>query len=478
MVLKTIQTLFRPRNVEISRKVKLLALPIITSNLSRVVMNMADVAMVGQLGAPALAATGMGSMMVWAAVSFGISLRTATQTVAARRLGQKKHFECGTAMHNGHLLAFFYGVPAAAVGFFFAKQFVPFFISETTVTRLCIDYTSVAFLSVFFSAFGFVFQGFYTGVEKTSVHMKVTVTANLLNVYLNAGLIYGKEGVQNFFRSIEAADLSWVGGLWSWYDFPALGVKGAAMATLISSAWLAAHYSFYLLQPTIYKKFHVFSFTLNWKMLKRQIALAVPQGSQEMIVMVGFVVFFKIVGIIGVVELAAVQIVFTILQSSFMPAIGVGQACATLVGKYMGEEKIKKAETSIVESVRWSFLIMGSVGVMFLFIPQYIIPIFTNDPRVMELGVDALRIAALVQFADAVGLTLWFALSGAGNTFFPAVVEAAIVWGFFLPASYVSGIILGFGFMGPWIAFVVYIVLFAIIMFWKIRKGDWKKIIV
>ena len=213
-------------------------------------------------------------------------------------------------------------------------------------------------------------------------------------------------------------------------------------------------------------------------MLKRQIALAVPQGSQEMIVMVGFVVFFKIVGIIGVVELAAVQIVFTILQSSFMPAIGVGQACATLVGKYMGEEKIKKAETSIVESVRWSFLIMGSVGVMFLFIPQYIIPIFTNDPRVMELGVDALRIAALVQFADAVGLTLWFALSGAGNTFFPAVVEAAIVWGFFLPASYVSGIVLGFGFMGPWIAFVVYIVLFAIIMFWKIRKGDWKKIIV
>jgi Na+-driven multidrug efflux pump len=194
--------------------------------------------------------------------------------------------------------------------------------------------------------------------------------------------------------------------------------------------------------------------------------------------MIGFVLFFKIVGIIGVAELAAVEIVFTILQSSFMPAIGVGQACATLVGKYMGEEKTEKAETSIVESVRWSFLIMGSVGVMFLFIPQYIIPIFTNDPRVMEIGVYALRIAALVQFADAVGLTLWFALSGAGNTFFPAVVEAVIVWGFFLPASYVSGLVLGFGFMGPWIAFVVYIVLFAIIMFWKIRKGDWKKIIV
>ena len=80
----------------------------------------------------------------------------------------------------------------------------------------------------------------------------------------------------------------------------------------------------------------------------------------------------------------------------------------------------------------------------------------------IELGVNALRIAALVQFADAVGLTLWFALSGAGNTLFPAVLEAAIVWGFFLPASYVSGVVLGFGFMGPWMAFVLYIVFFQI----------------
>lgn len=127
MVLKIIQPLFHPRNVEISRKIKMLALPIIASNLSRVVMNMADVAMVGQLGAPALAATGLGSMLVWAVVSFGISLRTATQTVASRRLGQKKYLECGTAMHNGHLLAFLYGGSGCGCRIFFCETICTIF---------------------------------------------------------------------------------------------------------------------------------------------------------------------------------------------------------------------------------------------------------------------------------------------------------------------------------------------------------------
>ncbi len=303
--------------------------------------------------------------------------------------------------------------------------------------------------------------------------MKVTVTANLLNVYLNAGLIYGRDGLYDLLSS---ANLSWLAGLWSWYDFPALGVKGAAIATVVASFWLTIHYTYFLFKPAIQKKFHVFGLALNLNMLKRQIKLALPQGSQELVVMFGFALFYKIVGMIGIVELAAIEIVFTILQSSFMPAVGIGQACATLVGKRLGEKNPEKAEVTIKESVRWSFLVMGAVGIMFLFLPQYIIPIFTNDPQVLEIGINALRLAALVQFVDAFGLTLWFALSGAGNTIFPATVEALVVWGFFLPASYIAVKYFHTGFMGPWAIFIVYIVIFAAAMVWKINKGDWKHI--
>jgi Na+-driven multidrug efflux pump len=195
-----------------------------------------------------------------------------------------------------------------------------------------------------------------------------------------------------------------------------------------------------------------------------------------MLVVLGFVVFYKIVGMIGTVELAATEVVFTILHTSFLPAAGIGQACATLVGKYLGERDSDKAETSIIESIRWSLIIMGSIGVIFVTLPHYILPIFSNDPEVIRIGVIALRVAGFIQIADAVGMTLWFALSGAGNTFFPALTEALVMWLVFLPFSYLTGIYLGWGYIGPWIGVGIHQTLFAIILSWKTLKGDWKEI--
>ena len=101
-----------PKNKKISREIIILAVPVIIGNTSRVLMSLVDMAMVGRLGAEGLAATGMGSMLVWTLITFSIGLRTGTQTVASRRLGQKKLSQCGTAMHNGLLMAIIYGAPA------------------------------------------------------------------------------------------------------------------------------------------------------------------------------------------------------------------------------------------------------------------------------------------------------------------------------------------------------------------------------
>jgi putative MATE family efflux protein len=461
------------RNKTIARRVIGLGLPVIASNLSRTFMSLADMAMVGRLGPSALAATGMGAMLTWVVLSFGISFRTATQTVTARRLGQTKYDECGTALRNGHILAAVFGIPISLLGYFFADKFVPLFLDDPEVVAMCIDYASIAFLSAFFTTLGFAFQGFYTGIERTKIHMNVTVVSNVLNVYLNAGLIYGREGIQTGMDSIG---MSWIGIIWSWYPFPAMGVKGAATATLIASLWMAIHYSFYLLLPSIRRTYRVFALRLNRAMMWRQIKLAAPQGSQEMLVVLGYALFYKILAKIGVVELAATEVVFTILHTSFMPAAGIGQACATLVGKYLGEEKPQEAETSIIESIRWSTMIMGSLGLLFIFIPHLILPIFTNDQDVIRIGVVALRLAGFVQFADAFGMTLWFALSGAGNTFFPAATESIIMWVFFLPFAYLTGVVLEWGFIGPWIGMGTYLFLFAVILLWKTLKGDWKEI--
>ena len=159
-----------------------------------------------------------------------------------------------------------------------------------------------------------------------------------------------------------------------------------------------------------------------------------------------------------------------------MPAIGVGQACATLVGKYMGEKNITKAETSIYESIRISEYIMGTMGILFVLFPVFFLRIFTNDPEIIALGIIGIRVVGLLQFVDAIGMTLWFALSGAGNTFFPALVESLLIWLVMIPGSWFIGVYLKVGFVGPFTLLPSIYITFATIMVMKIRKGDWKNI--
>ena len=464
-----------PQDKQISKEVFNLALPVIVSNLSRVLMSMVDVAMVGRLGAEALAATGMGAMLFWGALSFVLGIRTGVQTLASRRLGQKIDKECGTALHNGLFMATLYALPISLAGWLWARDFIPFFIQDITATRLAIDYTSIVFISLLFSAYSFVFQGFFTGVEKTKVHMNVTVTSNAINVYLNAGLIYGSDGVTQFFAD-TIPSLSFLSKLWQWTTFPAMGVKGAAIATLVASTWMAMHYFSFLFSSQIKDRFSVFNLSTDRTMMMRQLKLALPQGIQEAVIAVGWSVFYKIMGMIGLIELATTELLFTIMHASFMPALGVGQACATLVGKYMGEKKIHKSEASIKESIRISVYIMGTMGMSFILIPEYYLFLFTDDPEIIRMGVFGLRVIGAVQFLDAIGFTLWFALSGAGNTLFPAVVESCLTWGVIVLGSYVFGVVLNMGFKAPWLLFPVYMGLFAGIMVWKISKGDWKEI--
>jgi len=466
-----------PQDKQISKEVFNLALPVIVSNLSRVLMSMVDVAMVGRLGAEALAATGMGAMLFWGALSFVLGIRTGVQTLASRRLGQKIDKECGTALHNGLFMATLYALPISLAGWLWAKDFIPYFIQDITATRLAIDYTAIVFISLLFSAYSFVFQGFYTGVEKTKVHMNVTVTSNAINVYLNAGLIYGSDGVTQFFTD-TIPSLSFLSKLWQWTTFPAMGVKGAAIATLIASTCMAVHYFSFLFSSQIKDRFSVFNLSTDRIMMMRQLKLALPQGIQEAVIAIGWSVFYKIMGMIGLIELATTELLFTIMHASFMPALGVGQACATLVGKYMGEKKIHKSEASIKESIRISVYIMGTMGMSFILIPEYYLFLFTDDPEIIRMGVFGLRMIGAVQFLDAIGFTLWFALSGAGNTLFPAVVESCLTWGVIVLGSYVFGVVLNLGFKAPWLLFPVYMGLFAGIMVWKISKGDWKEIVV
>jgi len=456
----------------ISSEVITLAIPIIFSNLSRVIMGLTDMAMVSRLGAVALAATGMGSLLLWVVMSMGIGVRTAVQTVTSRRLGQKIFHECGHALHNGLMLVLIIAIPATLLGIYYSHEIAELFLDDLLVIPQCASYMYIGFYGIFFVLSGFAFQGFYTGIEQTKIHMKVTIVSNLINVYLNAGLIYGTDGVTAFFEKIG---IPWMAVLWQWYDFPAMAVKGAALATVIASGWMVVQYSLHILNEKV-KKYKPLQFQYSSKNLIQQIKLGFPIGAQEVISMTGFAIFYKIIGTIGTIELATSEVILNIAHASFMPAVGVGMAAATLVGKYLGEEDPDNAELAIWSALKWALLIMGSMGLLFIFGPHWVITIFSNDPDIIRMGIPCLQIIGVLQFFDAIGLTLFFVLTGAGNTRFPAIMNMATCWLMFLPLSYYLSIYLEMGIIGAWFGFAAWIVPFAIIMALKVSTGSWKKI--
>ena len=475
-MITTLRRIIFPTDPAVFRRVLTLAFPIILGNLSRVLMNVVDVAMVGRLGAKSLAAVGLGAVLIWTILSIGVAFRTGVQTVTARRYGQKRFSDCGLALNSGLALASIVGVIFAMMGYKMAGVAIRFLIDDPDVIPLAIVYTQWSFVGAACITIGYAFQGFYNGVERTRIHMEVTIVSNLLNIYLDAGLIFGNARLTEMLASSPVGDISFLSVLWSPFDFPALGVEGAAIATLCAAVWMIIHYTLRGFTQEFRTNYGTYKGGFSRETLKKEVEIAAPQGFQEVGVTIVYVLFFKIIGMIGTVEVAATEVVFTLAMASFLPAIGFGVACATLVGKALGEEDPERAAVSMLESVRWSVIFMGTMGILFLLFPRPILLIFTNDGEVIEMALVALRILGVVQFFDAVGMTLWFALSGAGNTLFPAIIDLSLSWGIFLPGSYLLGIVFGYGLIGPWLAFAIYLFLYAICITWKILKGDWKEI--
>ena len=459
-------------NQSISRQIIILAIPIIFSNFSRVIMGLADMAMVSRLGVNALAATGMGSLLIWMVLSIGIGVRTAVQTVSSRRLGQKLYSQCGNALHNGIILAVCIAIPFTIIGVYYTEDIAELFLNDSAVILLCTDYLFVGYFSIIFVIISFAFQGFYAGVEETRIHMMVTIFSNILNVYLNAGFIYGSDKITQYCSDI---DLPWVALLWNWAPFPALSVKGAAIATLIASIVMVCHYTYFLFNNRM-RRYKPKKIVFVFSYLLQQVKLGFPIGITEVGVMAGFAIFYNMIGIIGTLELATSEIILNIAHASFMPAVGVGMAASTLVGKFLGEENPDKAVKTVKDALKWALLIMGSGGLIFIFLPELIIPVFTSDPKIIEMGIPCLQIIGGLQYFDAIGLTLFFVLTGAGNTRFPALVNIIICWTCFLPLSYYLAIVIEMGVIGAWYGFSALIIPFSIIMTLKVRTGSWKHI--
>jgi multidrug resistance protein, MATE family len=434
------------------KKILQIALPAIAGLSTQMVVSLVDAAIVGRLeeATYALAAMGIGVLATWALVSFFSSLATGTHVVVARRFGEGNFIGCGEALNNSLIISFFIGIVVTVIGTTFARAIADFFASDDTVAYYASEFIFYRFLGIPFFLISVSFRGFFFGISKTKIFMISGLLTNLLNIIFNYILVYGTFG------------------------FPRMGVAGSGLGSTLATLFDASFYFVIILLPFYRKKFQNFKFfRLNKEIIKAIYKISLPVSFQNIFILIGFLSFVAITGLIGTLEQAATQAIISTLFISFLPCFGFGIAVQTLVGNNLGAKKFLLAKIYGFETAKIASIYTIILGFIFTIIPQYVLLIITNDQTIIDTAVPSLRVAGFAQIFYAVGVVLANGLQAAGRSFYVMKSEVITNLVIFVPLAYFLGVYLELGLTWAWMALPVYIIIYSLVIYLKFNSEDW-----
>ena len=434
------------------REVWLLAYPTIISMASRTMMWFADTAMVGRLGATEQGAVGLAGILTWTFFAFFSGVLVSINTFVAQRYGANDRTGIASITWQGlYITLVSYGVVL------FISQFTEtFFVlmkHSPEVQHLGVTYARIRLYSGLPLFISFCIGGFLRGIGDMKTPMRIELVANLINVGFDYLLIFGHFG------------------------FPRLEVAGAAIASLIASIIAAISYLVVFLSPRSNRQFQTRSrFRIDFGEIRRVLRIGTPMGVQFFLDLGSFTVFAALIGRMGDVQLAANQVAITLMSTSFMPLHGISLAATTLVGQYIGKEKLHFARKSGYTAIKMGVAYTCIVAIVFATVPGFLFSALSTDREVIRLGRSLLLLVAIFQLLDGFGICAAGALKGAGDTLFTMVVGIGSAWLFFLPLVYGLGVTLGYGIVGAWVGATIYIVLIGVIYLLRFCGNRWEKI--
>jgi len=434
------------------KKILRVALPAIAGLSSQMVVSLVDTAMVGRLDEAtyALAAMGIGVLATWALISFFSSLATGIHVIVARKYGEADYIGCGITLNNSILIALMIGTIVAAVGIFFANPIAHLFATDPIVGDYASDYIFYRFLGIPFFLISVSYRGFFFGISKTKIFMISGVATNLLNILFNYILIYGQFG------------------------FPRMGLAGAGLGSTFATVFDPMFYLFIILLPTYRRRYQNFkNLKIKTNIISAIFKISLPVSFQNVFILIGFLSFIAIIGMIGTVEQAATQAIISTLFISFLPCFGFGIAVQTLVGNNLGAGKYNLAKVYGFETAKVTTVYTVILSIIYMLIPQYVLLIVTNNESIIEIAVPALRIAGFTQLFYGIGIVLANGLQAAGRTMYVMKAEVIANLLIFVPLSYFLGVFLGLGLTWAWLALPVYIMAYTSMMYFKFNSGNW-----
>jgi putative MATE family efflux protein len=313
----------------------------------------------------------------------------------------------------------------------------------------------------------FLLNAIFRGAGDAAVAMRVLFWANLLNIVLAPCFIFGKD----IFTVFNLNAPQWL--LDSWI-FPRLGVTGAAVGTTIGRGVGVLLATSYLLRKSGRITIHQRHWTFDSAIFTNLCKIAAPAVLQFTIGTASWSALVRIVAGFGSEAIAGYVIGLRVIMFVLLPAVGLSNAAATLVGQNLGAGRPDRAEASVWRAAYINAAVLGTVGLGFLFFSHSVIGLFTREPSVLAYGTDALHIVAYGFVFYAFGMVLEASFNGAGDTWTPTYLNLFIFWLLEIPLAYILAYNFDLGPHGVFWAITVAFSMLAICSSILFKRGKWK----
>ncbi len=424
------------------RKTTHIALPIMLGHLGHVFTGIADTAMVGQIGATALAGAALGNSAIAIFLTFGLGISMAITPMVASDFGSGRKREIASWLRNGFFLGIFNGLALLALSLLLLP-ILDLLDQPADAVAVGKPYFVLLALSLVPLMIYQHFKQFAEGLSLTRFAMFVSVGGNLLNVLLNYLLIFGKGG------------------------FPRLELAGAGYATLIARLVMALLMFFYVFRSANFKAYHSGFLINRYRMdkIRKLWNLGYPIGLQYVFEAGAFVMAAFMIGWIGKIQLAAHQVALTLASATYMAASGLSSAATVRVGNFIGSRDPANLKRAAGTAYLLVAVFMASTALFFILFRHLLPRFFSNDPEVQRVASDLLIIAAFFQLSDGVQVVGLGILRGMKDVRIPTLIALFSFWLIGLPAGYALAFHLGMQVNGIWVGLAIGLSLSAMLMY-------------
>ncbi|OXB05110.1 MATE family efflux transporter [Flavobacterium plurextorum] len=439
----------------IKKAVILLAIPMVLEMMMESVFALVDLYFVGHLehSSFAIQTVGLTESVLTIIYSIDIGLSMAATAVVARRIGEKDPVAAAKAGMQAIVIAFVLSVFMSIFGIIYAKDILLFMGASADAAEHGFRYTQIMIGSSLCITLLFLINGIFRGAGNAAIAMKSLWIANICNIILCPILING-------FGSI-----------------PAFGLVGAAIATTLGRSIGVLYQIYHLFYGNGVLKIKISYLIPDFKQIKALVKIAAPGVLQFVIASCSWIFLAQLVATTGGDHgSAGYQTALRIMMFFILPAWGLSNAAATLVGQNLGAKQIERAEKSVFTTAKYNLVFMASITIITLVFGQYIISFFTNDEIVKTVAVEALQIMCIGFVFYGIGMVLINTFNGAGDTWTPTGINFFGFWLFQIPLAYILAKHFNMGPTGVFIAIPVAETAITLAGIFFYKRGKWKSV--